>query len=440
MPQINDMRIQRNDRRLISNGKALMFALACLASLSAGVAADFEIPADDSPVASLPPEQVIDKNFHIQDPVHSDGLMHRYVVDSRFGIFDAYGRDALKARLQEVAALTTISETSEVTVVLQSVARGIEDDAKSFLKVATNPFGTVLGIPTGIKHLLSGYEATASDATTQAKKALNGAGSDSASTTASKTASQATELAKQYADRYLGLSAAERRWYAKLGIDPYTDSEVLRRAVGRLAKIDAAASLGMRFAPIGIPFAGEVNLALDAIYTEDPKVLRDRQRKALASYGLSPQEIARFENTLLLNPTRQTLLVNAVKALEGVEGRAELLRHATDVTSEVEIEVFLRSTGLLVRFHGRRPLARIIPGLRIPSAQLADGTVEVFGAFDAVQWTEDVAGYERAIRMALPDQSRGRELWLTGSVSPHARAFLEGLGWTVHAETETAKL
>jgi hypothetical protein len=267
------------------------------------------------------------------------------------------------------------------------------------------------------------------------KKYCNEAGSKSASSTASKAASQATGLAKQYADRYLGLSAAERRWYAKLGVDPYTSNEVLRRAVGRLAKIDAAASLGMRFAPIGIPFAGEVSRALDAIYTEDPKVLRDRQRKALASYGLSPLEIERFENTLLLNPTRQTLLVNAVKALDGVAGRAELLRHATEVTSEVEIEVFLRSTGLLVRFSGQRLPARIIPGLRIPSAQLADGTVEVFGAFDAVQWTEDVAGYERAIRIALPSESPAKELWLAGSVSPRARAALEGLGWTVHAET-----
>jgi hypothetical protein len=411
---------------------ALIFAVTSLVSVAAIAATDFEIPRDESPAASLPPGQLNGENFHIQDPVHSDGLMHRYVVDSRFGVFDAYGPDALTVRIREVAALTTISETSKVTVVLRSVARGIQNDAKSVVRVASNPVGTVLGIPTGIKHLLSGYEATASDAKAQTQKTLSGSGAGSARGVASRATSQAAELAKQYADQYLGLSAAQRRWYAELGVDPYTNNEVLRRAVNRLAQVDAAANLGMHFAPIGIAFAGDMTRALDTIYTEDPAVLRNRRRQALVSYGLSPEEIERFENTLLLNPTRQTLLVDAVKALDGVEGRAELLRHAAEVKSEVEIEVFVQSTALLVRFHAGRPLVRIIPGLRIPSGQLADGTVVVFGAFDAVQWTEDVAVYERTIRAALPGNS-GREIWFTGSVSPRARTELERLGWAVRS-------
>jgi hypothetical protein len=408
---------------------------ALFVSLVSAAAGDFEIPPDEPPAASLPPAQVAGENFKIQDPVHSDGLMHHYVVESRFGAFEAYGRDALTVRLREVAALTTLSKTSETNVALQSAIRGVGNQAKSMLQVAKNPIGTVLGIPKGVKHLLSGANAQAEEVSAQAQ---HDDGTKAGGNVAGKAASDTTVAAKHYADRYLGLSAAERRWYAKLGVDPYTNNEVLRRAVKHLAKVDAGASLAVRFAPIGIPFAGEVTKALNAIYNEDPAVLRKRRREALASYGLSPAEIKRFENTLLLNPTRQALLVDAVKALDGVDGRAELLRHAADVTSEDETEVFLHSTALLLKFHAKRPLTRILAGLRVPTAQLADGTVIVFGSFDAVRWTEEVAGYERDVRAALPADAHGRELWLTASVSPRARTELEQLGWTVHDQHDTA--
>jgi len=408
-----------------------------LASALASADPIFESPPDEPPEASLAPGEVAGADFHVQDPVHSDGLMHRYVIESRFGPFEAYGIDALAVRLHEVAALTTLSKTSETSVVVDSAVRGVETDASSMLRAATHPVGTVLGVPNGIKHLLSGASAEAQEYSASARKAVGESAKGSPATLAGHAGSAATSAAKGYADRYLGLSAAERRWYQKLSVDPYTNNEVLRRAVKRLAKIDAAASFGMRFAPIGIPFAGEVTRALDTIYKEDPAVLRKRQREALASFGLAPAEVERFQNTQLLNPTRQALLADAVKALEGVEGRAELLRHAMEVTSEVETEVFLRSAGLLVRMHAQRHVARILAGPRVPSAQLADGTVVVFGAFDAVRWTEEVAGYERELRLQLPADARC-ELVVSGSISPRASAELAQLGWMVHSESVTA--
>jgi len=413
---------------------------ALLAIVASAAAVDFETPADEPPGASLPSDKVAGEGFSIQDPVHSDGLMHRYVVESRYGSFAAYGREALEVRLREVAALHAIARQSDVNVVFKAATRGMESDAKSMLRVATNPVGTVLGIPKGIGHLLSGYRAQAQEVTAEAGKTLKGTSKSSAAAPAenlaARAASQSEHFAKQYADRYLGLSAAERRWYEKLGVDPYTDNVVLRHAVTRISRVDAAASFGMRFAPIGIPFAGEVGRALDAIYKEDPAVLRKRRHEALASYGLAAAEIESFENALLLSPTRQTLLVDAVKALEGVEGRAELLRHATAVISEDEVDVFVRSAQLLVRYHAQQPVTRILPGLRLPAAQRADGHVIVLGAFDAIQWTEAVAGYERGIRAALPQDASGRELRVTGSVSARARGALEELGWSVHERAD----
>lgn len=409
--------------------------LALITAARVSRAEEFEKPADQPPGASLTASQISGPSFHVEDPVHSDGLMHRYVIASRFGVFQAYGIDALNTRLREVQALTTLDNTSAGQVVVESAVRGVREQAQSLVHVATHPVGTLRGIPRGIGHLLGGYRAQAQEITTDvARTVKTGGGSgagDSKGRSLEGVGTAATHAAGNQAAQYLGLSAAEQRWYAKLGVDPYTDNVVLRHVVVRMARIDAAASFGMRFAPVGIPFAGEVQRALDAIDHDPPALLRKRRRESLLRAGLTAQEISRFEHTPLLTPTRQTVLVNAVDSLAGVDGRAELLRHAMTVQSEDETEVFLQSTLLLMRYQAHHPIARILAGVRIPAAELPDGHVAVFGAFDAVEWTADVAGYERNLREALP-HGVGREVWVTGSVSPRARAELAQRGWAVH--------
>lgn len=410
---------------------AILLLTAFLAGTAGGAAnGDFDVPADEAPAESLTPAQVSGKNFKIRDPVHSDGLMHRYVVESRFGEFEAYGREELDLRLREIAALTEIAETSESEVALKAVTRGIEEDVKTVVTVVKDPVGTVLGIPRGIGHLLGGYRARAGEITAR----VQSSGSGDATGAGHSAIEQSEHLAKNYVDQYIGLSKAERRWYAKLDVDPYTRNVVLRRAVRRLAKVDSGVSFGMKFVSAGVPYASEARQALDAIYNEDPAVLRSKRRQALAGFGLTAAEVERFENTLLLDPTRQQALVDAMKTLEGVPGREELLRTAMAVTSEVEAEVFLRSARQLLRTHAQRPIARLLAGVRLPCGQFADRRIAVFGAFDAVQWTAEVAGYEGAILGALPADIPAREVWLSGSISPRARAALEQRGWEVHAQ------
>jgi hypothetical protein len=69
----------------------------------------------------------------------------------------------------------------------------------------------------------------------------------------------------------------------------------------------------------------------------------------------------------------------------------------------------------------------------MPCAQFADGRIAIFAAFEAVQWTSEVAGYEGAVLNSLPADIPAREVWLSGTLSPRARAALERRGWEVHA-------
>ena len=413
---------------------APLLAVTALAALVAGLARSdeappYETPPDEEPGTSLSAAESAGNSFHIEAPVHSDGLMHHYVVVSQFGNFAAYGHDALLERLHEVAALDSIARTSDADVALASVGRALKANAGAVVDLAKNPVGAVTGIPRGVGHLFGGYRARAEELSADVQRHH---GDSAAQQSGSSVVSRSGAQAKRYADSYLGVSKAEMRWYQKFDIDPYTRNQVLRDAMRHLAKVDAATTLGVRFVPVaGIPYAGEVDRALHTIYNEDPAVLRKRRREALSGYGLTAQEIQAFESSALLTPTRQTELVATAAALRDVAGRDELFRHALAVTSEEEVQVFLHSSALLLHFHQRTPVTRILTGVRLPAARLADGRIAVFGAFDAVYWTVPVAGYAQSLAQVLSADASGREAWLSGSVSARARVELEQRGWRV---------
>jgi hypothetical protein len=423
---MGNKKMKKNSVRIIN---ALIVAVA---AGSSAFAVDFEVPPEEAAAASLPAELTGGPDFHVSEPVQSDGLMHHYVILSRFGELSAYGITAVAVRVREIEALTKLSKTTDVDVVVHTVSRRVQGDFKTITQVAGNPVKTVVGIPTGVSHLFHGYKAQASEISEQVQQRGR---PDSGSARPRDLKADAT----RYAARYLGVSAAERRYYQELGVDPYTNNELLRKTVHHLAKVDATVNLGMHFVGIpGVPYLGDVKRAMDAIYNEDPAVLRARQRGTLASYGLTAGEIKRFENTLLLSPTRQSLLEEYAKSLNGVSGRDELFRHAMSVTSDDEMLVFLQSAGLLASVHAHRPVTRIVAGLRLPAAQFADGGMVVVGAFDAVYWTEDVATDEAALHAILPTNSSHLELWVSGSLSAHARTELTARGWDVHDHSAEA--
>ncbi len=208
----------------------------------------------------------------------------------------------------------------------------------------------------------------------------------------------------------------------------------MRGAIHKKAKVEAAAGFGMRFVGVpGIAQIGDVRRAMDAIYKEDPATIRARDRVTLGGYGLTAEEISRWQNTPVLSPTRQMLLMQAAKSLAGVAGLGELFRHAFGIDGDLEAQVYLQSVLLLAAVHEREPVTAIMAGVRLPAARRSNGRVVVCGAFDAVFWTAGVADGEAKIRQTLAQAGvTGRELWLGGQVSDRARTELQRLGWEVH--------
>jgi hypothetical protein len=411
---------------------AVLVCSSFLGGVFAAAGGPFETVPDESPAALLPARLAAGTDFHVLDPVHGDGLMYRFVIDSRFGKFEAYGRAALELRVREVLALSELARTSNVEIFAGGVGHGVETEVNTAFGVIGNPVGTVVGIPKGIAHLFQGYTAQGQELLAEAGHVANSSSSTAATRNDIK---KGEDAAKGYAERYLGVTAAERRWYRRLGVSPYTDNTVLRDAVRRAARTEAIGSFGVKFA--GLPAIPGIDLtqrAVDAIYNEDPAAVRARNRKTIAGYGLHPDEIEHWLNAPLLNPARQVVLLTLAGQLDGVAGRGELFRHSLGLTSNAEVQVYLLSMGLLVRAHRSHALASIAPQVRLPSAQRADGRVVVCGSFEAVYWTEEVAKAEEQLRTSLSVEARvaGRELWLAGTLSDRARNELQALGWELH--------
>ncbi|MDE2136794.1 MAG: hypothetical protein KGJ68_05110 [Gammaproteobacteria bacterium] len=408
----------------------------------AGGPEDFDTAPESAAATLLPAALVAGPDFHVVDPVQGDGLMNRFVLESRFGTFGAYGRAALAVRVREVAALHELARTSDVAIAAGGAVQGVQSEVKTAAGVVTHPVETVTGIPRGIGHLFGGYRARGEEAVADARQDVNAAragaaAGGSAGEGAAHAADRGAHAAQSYAARYLGITAAERDYYRRLGIDPYTDNQVLRDTIHRDARIRAAAGFGMKFVGLpGIPGIGLTQRAVDAIYNEDPAVIRRRTRATLAAYGLSAAEIAAFLDAPLLSPTRQMLLLENAESLAGVAGRGELFRHSIGLTSPEEVEVYLASVALLVKAHAGEPVAALVAGVRLPTALRADGRLVVCGAFESIYWTAGVADLEAQLEAALPAQPQpvARELWIAGTLSGRARAALESRGWQLRPQ------
>ncbi len=423
----------------VHTAAVLAFAFVTVATATS-IAQDYETPPDQAAAQALPAEVLAGPEHSVADPVRSDGVMNRYALVSRFGSYDVHGRALLAIRIQEIGALAELDRVSKSEVFLKAVGRSVTAPLQTAVDFVEKPVETVTGVPRGVANLFKTYRLKAREATGKAKEAAGKAKSAADGTsedrkdTLAKAGEKAMSEAKSYALRHLGVTSAERLWYAKLGVDPYTTNEPLRVAVTRVARIDATAQFGLRFA--GIPSIPGIDIArqgMDAIWQEDPLVIRDRNRRFLKSLGLDEEERRRFEDNVALSPMHQLTLLQMARTLAGVGERGELIRRALDVSEEEEALALIDSVALLVRLHGESPLAEIVGGIRLPAARTRDGRLVVCAGFDALYWTERVADGARQIALAYRDAAASeRQFRLAGTASPRLRTEVESLGWKVH--------
>lgn len=453
------IRYRGSDSHPGRNRRPPILALACWLMVTSEWiwAQDFETPQILEASEVLSSEMQRGKRFEVQEQVRNDGFMNYYVVESDFGQFEAYGSPALAKLIQEIGALDQLDEVSKSDVFLDSVKKSATDQAEAIKEFAEKPVETVKGVPGGLKRSFKKYKRDAQEGYDTAKdvsgdmvdsvtgkEKAEGEGekgateSDSSSDETKDWTGKTTEAAEAYAKKWFGVNAAERGWHQKLGTDPYTTNEVLKRRIKELSKVSAATGVGMRFVPIPrVPGARELHTLNQIVWSVDPRELREQNIKRLVEAGVDEELIEQFMNNPWFSPTDQTMLLTALLEMEGVEGRRVLLVVAGATESATEAQFDLGNITFLSAYHRSvKPLDHLLPG-RVAVAITKDADMLKIVSVDYAFWQRDLAGAVTTfIEETADEPATTREIWLRGKASPRFRKEVHGRGWTVHEAVE----
>lgn len=397
-------------------------------------------------------------DFRVDDRVLNDGYLNTYGLLTPWGRFEAYGEEMLRVRIDEVGALRQLSELGRSKVFLDSLSGSVRSTWESAARVVRQPVETLEGVPGGIGRLFvrtgrkieEGYvdlreladEVSEEVAEHRQEKADEAAAEaprpDAGDEQREKprdddTLDKVAEEAARQARRELGVSRAQRRWARALGVDPYTDNEVLRRELERVARAAAAGRFATKLVP-SVALVGELGKIDDLVWSKDPKALEKHNRRQLFGLGVDEKVVDALLDNRSYTPTRRTSLINALLALDGTFGRYQLVRLAAGAMTPQETFFFERGSELLAVYHrDHEPFDEILTGPLWGGGLTKGGTFVLALPVDYLVWTREAAELLPEISRRYRGDSRVKQrvLWLTGTTSKRARSELEALGWRV---------
>jgi len=410
-------------------GLAALGALACaspappartsLPTLAAGdtnASKGYEKPPVLRAADVLPPELRSGPHHQVEDAVATDGFMRIYSIASDFGEFRACGDEMLRTRVAEIQALAALRELSAGEEFGKALSRTLKSPFVAAWNLVTKPVQSIAGIPRGAAETLR--------RTSELARGERG------------------ELEDSALGEFFGFEERKRELAHRLGVDPYSSNPVLQKQLNRFAWVSYVGGFGAMLVPFAEgprqdaeqpPQAGARAEEILRDYT--PEDLRRLNRIELAVMGI-PEETSRaFIGHPWYSPRHQSLLVAHLAALDLVEGRAALIDVALGATSEEDAILYTRTAELMRTYHENvAPLERFAFFHNTVIGLTEDGRLVAPLALDYAVWTRPVHVFANILRRStLSDRRRvtRREILVTGSFSPKARAMIEQRGIVV---------
>jgi len=413
--------------------QAVCFLCALVFSGPGQLLADYERAEDLRASDILPAERLSGAHFSVDERVESDGYLNYYTIRSDFGVFEAASTAMLRVRLNEISALAQIDELSSTEVFITAAADAGLGQLKVIDSFIQRPIETLVGLPQGINRMFKRYSRQASEAVADASDYV---ASQKELNISDRDYEDYQESATELTERYLKVSDAERNWARKLGADPYTSNETLRKAINNIAWVDRLGRIALKVSGLTIPYIGIVAKVNEAVWGKDPYQLRDYNRARLAATGAEEGLIDAYLKNPWLSPTQQTILTEVIDELDGVTGRDGILRQSLNLRTQIEVGYFVRAVSLLAWYHrNQHPLASVSTELAITGGVKANDMTVLLFPSDHVYWTESMAQAAREFRvLGTGDPRLKPELWILGSVSKRTRSELNKLDYDLKTE------
>jgi len=380
---------------------ALGVAIALLlGAVRAPAGEPYETPAALRASELLPPELREGPSHRVAESVETDGMLRIYQVETPFGAFEARGEDMLYARIREVRALDALREIGQKPEFLAAEERVGPSPFASGRSLGNGATGTLGGVAPGGGAGLPGLRGPVAP------------GGD-------------------FLGALAGFETTRRSLAHDLGVDPYSDNEPLQRALDRHAWAMSAGG-----APAPAPLApGDA-----ALYGERAdEMLRDYSaedlerinRIELAVMGVPEPLREAFIANPSFSPSRETVLVDALAALEGTEDRATFIEAAAQARTGEEARDYQRMAELMRSVAdqegGLARMERMAGGV---AARASDGTLLVPVRADHALWTRGMAQLAETLAHESGEAAGATKtrILFSGTVSPTTRAQIERLG------------
>jgi hypothetical protein len=370
----------------------------------------------------LPPELLTGPNHHVQERVTNDGFLNIYTIDSPFGQFKAVSTPMLRIRVQEINAIAAMDKLKGTSEYGKAVKESALDTMVAAKDMVFQPVRTL-------------------------KTAVSGVGVAFRRAGDSVFGAKRSDAEDSRFKNLIGFSNYKRDYAYDLGVDVYSRNEVLQDRLNEISWVGFAGGLTVSGAMAAA--SGGAAIAMTAISTtristaifknQPPADLRRANTEKLTAMGIDPSTVEMFINESTFSPREQTLLVSALDEMSGVGDRERLVQLAA-LTNNVDMTFFReRQAEMYAGYHKAvTPLAQFVSIGQLAAARARDGALVFNVPLDYLVWT-DALGRLVANSDTLVNQLPGvrqKELWVTGSLSPRARAEMQRLGWKTYENAE----
>ena len=402
-------------------------------AVGAANAQDYE-SLSDLKAAEFAPSALLQGPLHsVDEKVTMEGGLPRFTIRSKYGIWQARGREMLEIRVSELPAfeqLDSISKTDEFT---KAAGKAIAAPVEVASNLLTRPADTVNSLASGIGNMASSLVNMAGSAATRGSDTGNGDTGAQKPILEPVAMCEGTAAPRTVINGPFGYHATLREWAQKLKVDPYTNNAALSGKLDDFAAASFVGSLpvnitiGLVAAPLS--YAVQFNQAAQLeSYQLSPGDIETRNEERLKKMGVEGLVVRTLFRNSYFTPTLQTSLVLALESLGDIAGRAEVITFASRAASDIEARYVVNSVLLLAQ-HGRTgtPIISVRGADNVIAGAAADGKLIIPMPMDYIAWINPVEDFARRADLS------GSERWVLvpGKVTPQAMQELTKLGWHV---------
>lgn len=366
--------------------------------------------------SELLPNSLLSGPLHqVEEMVSNDGRENTFSIRSEFGLINAHRTDFVAERVREVYAIAELTKITRSDAFSQGVAKAATSPLRALKSIATAPVSTVKRTVKGLGSIFS-----------QAGELVKG---------------RRGELDGSVARELVGFSEIKREIASALDVDAYSTNTILQEGIGEVAWAGFAGGVGLK--PITSQIGGDAATAISGLKnaqtlksfhnSKSPEILRNNNRSRLKSMSINSDIITSFLNHPWFSPRHETVIVEALFGLDGVENRGDFLEQALRSRSEERSIFLMRQAESILGFHQNVAPIKV---LRRTNSTLLFFTQD--GRAVSILPTDHLLWSLSSSIIADQDVFSGliKELWITGTISNKARFEFQKRGWQIRIGLE----